>query len=230
MNYIETLIQKHCPNGVEFRALGEVIEIYTGEQFNKRDMQKVGDYPVINGGIYPSGYTNKFNENENTITISQGGASAGFVNFMLCKFWAGAHCYVVKTCPPVIANEQSECGNPKSQKHRLPRSCYALARNDEVSNKFVFYFLKSQESKLMNLKHGAGIPALNSNHIKKLQIPIPPLEIQKEIVKILDSFTELEKELEKELEARRKQYEYYREKLLSFESLINRTGGGDSLK
>ena len=62
--------------------------------------------------------------------------------------------------------------------------------------------------------------------MSKIKIPVPPLEVQDEIVRILDSFTKLEAELEAELEARRKQYEYYRDSLLSFENLNNRVGGG----
>ena len=59
-------------------------------------MLEVGSYPVVNGGKEYSGYTDKFNENANSITISQGGESAGFVNWVNISFWAGAHCYVVE--------------------------------------------------------------------------------------------------------------------------------------
>ena len=59
-------------------------------------MLEVGPYPVVNGGKEYSGYTDKFNENANSITISQGGESAGFVNWVNISFWAGAHCYVVE--------------------------------------------------------------------------------------------------------------------------------------
>lgn len=62
--------------------------------------------------------------------------------------------------------------------------------------------------------------------MSKIKIPVPPLEVQDEIVRILDSFTKLEAELEAELEARRKQYEYYRDSLLNFENLNSRVGGG----
>jgi len=65
------------------------------KQFNKRDMLEDGEYPVINGGISPSGYIDMFNSEENTITVSQGGASAGFVNFIEQKFWLGAHAFSV---------------------------------------------------------------------------------------------------------------------------------------
>ncbi|GAB4032072.1 MAG: hypothetical protein Fur0012_10170 [Elusimicrobiota bacterium] len=172
---------------VEFKKVGDVCEIYTGVQFNRRDMQEVGDYPVINGGVEASGYSDKYNENENTITISQGGASAGWVSFIKTKFWAGAHCYVVKP------------------------------NNNEIDNKYLYFFLKQQQTKIMEAKHGAGIPGLNRERIKAILIPIPPLQVQREIVNILDKFTELEAELEAELEGRKKQYEYYRDSLLSFE-------------
>lgn len=74
----------------------------------------------------------------------------------------------------------------------------------------------------------AARPSLTQTALKKIKIPVPPLEVQDEIVRILDSFTKLEAELEAELEARRKQYEYYRDSLLSFENLNNRVGGGHS--
>lgn len=57
---------------VEWRKLGEVAVISKGRQFNKRDMLENGTYPVINGGILPSGYIDVFNSEENTITVSQG--------------------------------------------------------------------------------------------------------------------------------------------------------------
>lgn len=62
---------------VEWRKLGEVAYILKGKQFNKRDMLENGEFPVINDGILPSGFIDIFNSDENTITISQGGASAG---------------------------------------------------------------------------------------------------------------------------------------------------------
>jgi len=75
----------------------------------------------------------------------------------------------------------------------------------------------NQES-IQKLATYDGIPALNASNLKKFRIPIPPLEIQREIVKILDTFTQLEAELEAELEARQKQYHYYRNQLLTFDN------------
>ena len=189
MSKLEELIKEFCPNGVECKSLLELVDIHKGIQFNKKDMAKEGLYPVINGGIAPSGYIENYNEQENTITISQGGASAGYVNWLLTKFWAGAHCYVVKPL-----------------------------NNGILDNRYLFHFIKNNESILKQCQYGAGIPALAKSTIQELQIPLPALPVQREIVRILDSFTLYSAELTAELTARRKQYEFYRDKLLNFES------------
>lgn len=75
--------------------LGNVCEIKKGEQFNKEELDETGLYPCLNGGISPSGFSEKYNTAENTITISEGGNSCGFVNFMTTKFWLGGHCYKI---------------------------------------------------------------------------------------------------------------------------------------
>lgn len=189
MNRVEELIQQLCPNGVEWKKLGDYIELYTGEQLNKDAMLSDGVYPVMNGGVLASGFTDSFNEEADTITISQGGASAGFVNWMESKFWAGAHCFIVKVI------------------------------NDKIINRYLYFFLKNSERKMMLSKYGAGIPSLSKESVNKLLIPIPPLPIQQEIVRILDTFTELTANLQTELEARKKQYAYYRDCLLNFEGV-----------
>lgn len=102
MSKLDDLIQKYCPNGVEYKEVKDVCNISKGVQFNKRDMNKIGTFPVINGGILPSGYIERYNQEKNTITISQGGASAGYVNWQNQKFWAGAHCYSVKALSNIV--------------------------------------------------------------------------------------------------------------------------------
>ena len=81
---------------VEWKKLGEVVEILKGKQLNKTELLDEGEFPAYNGGKTYSGWTNKYNVDENTIIISQGGASAGYVNYVECKFWANAHCYYIK--------------------------------------------------------------------------------------------------------------------------------------
>ena len=191
MSRLDDLIAELCPDGVEYKPVGYVCDIQTGSQLNKDTLKDKGAYPVYNGGIYPSGYHDDYNTEANTIAISQGGASAGFVNWVGVPFYAGAHCYTVKN---------------NSQK--------ALSR-------YMYFFLKNKQNHIQDAKHGAGIPGLNSKVIKNLQFPLPPLPIQQEIVRILDKFTALEAELEAELEARNKQYEYYRDSLLDFDGQLD---------
>lgn len=184
MNKLEELIQKLCPNGVEYKPLGELCEIKKGKQLNKDGLLEQGKYPVINGGINPSGYWNEYNFEKNLITISQGGASAGYVNFITTRFWAGAHCYVLVN----------------------PKNC--------LNYRLLYHIVKNYEKELMSAQVGAGIPSVSSNKLASLSIPVPPIEVQEEIVRILDKFTELSAELTAELTARKKQYEFYRDKLI----------------
>lgn len=85
-----------------------------------------------------------------------------------------------------------------------------------LSNKYLYYWLQNNIKLLNTFYRGAGIQHPNMKSVLTMKIPVPPLPVQQEIVRILDSFSELEKELEKELEAREKQYECYRNQLLSF--------------
>ena len=79
----------------EEKRLGEVAVIKKGQQLNKSELTESGSYPCLNGGIIPSGFTEQFNTEANTITISEGGNSCGFVSFMKTKFWLGGHCYKI---------------------------------------------------------------------------------------------------------------------------------------
>lgn len=88
---------------------------------------------------------------------------------------------------------------------------------DKLLNKFLYYWLMSQSTVIDGFYRGSGIQHPNMAAVLDMQIPIPPLQIQAEIVRILDTFTELISELISELAARKKQYNYYREQLLSFE-------------
>ncbi len=194
MSKLEELINTLCPNGVEYKLLGELCEIEKGKQLNKESLLQFGKYPVINGGINPSGFWNEFNFDKNLITISQGGASAGYVNYITTNFWAGAHCYVLV--------------NPKY----------------EINYRLLYHIIKQYEKELMSSQVGAGIPSVSSNKLSSLKIPVPPIEVQREIVRILDNFTELTSELTAELTteltARKKQYEYYKHKIMFFDSNV----------
>ena len=96
--------------------------------------------------------------------------------------------------------------------------------------KYVYHFLLQNQQKIHAMKKGSGVPHVYPKDIGTLMIPIPPLSVQTKIVKILDALTALTSELTSELILRRKQYEYYREKLLSFDSLEQLNMGGAKKK
>ncbi len=75
--------------------LDDFTDIKKGEQLNKEDLTEKGIYPCLNGGVNFSGYTDKYNTNANTITISEGGNSCGYINFLTSNFWLGGHCYKI---------------------------------------------------------------------------------------------------------------------------------------
>lgn len=171
---------------VEWKTLGEVcISLPKG---TLKTTQLLDDgYPVINSGRDLYGYYSQFNNEKNAFTIAARGEYAGFINFMSSKFWAGGLCYP-----------------------------YRSKDENKLLTKFIFYFLKRQEQNIMDTLVAKGsIPAINKSDCDKIQIPIPPLEIQEKIAKILDKFTNYATELRTELRLRNKQYEYYRNLLLS---------------
>lgn len=92
---------------------------------------------------------------------------------------------------------------------------YTEIDTSKISPKYLYHFIKTID--LMALDTGSGRPSLTQAILNKLQIPLPPLTIQKEIVRILDTFTKLTAKLTAELTARKKQYSYYRDQLLTFE-------------
>ena len=124
-------------------SLDSFCNIVKGEQLNKLDLEKSGDYPCINGGIEPSGYTDNWNRLENTITISEGGNSCGFVNFLKTKFWSGGHCYSLENI------------------------------HEEFDLQFLYYSLKGRESKIMGLRVGSGLPNIQQKAIKAFEIKYP---------------------------------------------------------
>ena len=204
MSKIFDLINKSCSEGVKFDELGVICKSLTKGTLKQEDLIDKGAHPVVNSSRDYYGFYDKYNNEANAFTIASRGEYAGFVKFIDCKFWAGGLCY------PYTSNDE-----------------------DYVLTKFIFYFLKSIEKKNMDILVARGsIPALNKSDIDKVKIPVPPMEVQREIVRIMDSFTSLTEELmaklTEELTARKKQYEFYRDFLLSFDELDK--NGGCELK
>ena len=188
MSKLQELIRELCPDGVEYRALGKICEIKRGSRITKAQVLQKGE------GKHPviSGGMNPLGYlndfNRDENTITIAKyGSAGFVNWQKEKFWAND-------------------------------VCYSLFPQRILDNRFLYYVLCNNQDHLYQLVNRDAIPYhLPQVHIEKLHIPVPPLPVQEEIVRILNHFTNLAAELQAELQARKEQYEYYRNKLLTFE-------------
>ena len=101
--------------------------------------------------------------------------------------------------------------------------CEFIIGGHQVINRYIYYYLMTKQNYLLSKVRKASIPRLSPNIIRDLEIPLPPLPVQEEIVRILDTFTELQAELQAELQKRKQQYNYYRDNLLNFKD-INRGG------
>ena len=173
---------------IVWKTLGEVAEIIRGKRVVKKDLAEEGMFAVFQNSMKPLGYYNKSNAPAQTTFIICAGA-AGEIGFMKDAFWAADDVYYFKN-------------------------------NQNLNNKYLYYFLLTQQIKISQQVRRASIPRLSKSSFDKLLIPLPPLEEQERIATILDKFdilvNSISEGLPKEIALRRKQYEYYREKLLSF--------------
>ena len=197
MSKLQELINKLCPNGVEYLNLGDVCEFKRGKALSSKNVIK-GPVPVMAGGQKPSFYHNTPNRTGETIVVAGSGAYAGFVTYWNI---------------PIFVSD-----------------AFSVHPNDRLLTKYVFYYLKNFQEKIHATKKGAGVPHVHGSDIAKFSIPVPPIEVQEEIVRILDSFSDYAAELQAELQARKQQYEYYRNLLLTFNPSAYGCGTDDEQK
>lgn len=187
MSKINQLIQNHCPAGVEYKKLEDVLTIKNGRDYKQFGD---GDVPVYgSGGIMT--YINTAVYDKPSVLIPRKG-SLDKLYYVDTPFW------------------------------NVDTIFYTDIDTSLVEPKYIYYYLEGQH--LERLNKAGGVPSLTQAVLNKVQLPVPHLEVQREIVRILDNFTslkaELQTKLQAELQARKKQYEYYRDELLSFESDI----------
>jgi len=181
---------------VSWVPLGKLTTVKTGESVNKNLIAaNLGPYPVINSGREPLGFIDKWNTDDDPIGVTTRGAGVGSITWQEGKYYRGNLNYAVSVRP-----------------------------NVSLAVRFLYHLLHEMQSDIHALCTFDGIPALNAGNLRELSIPVPcpddpekSLAIQGEIVRILDSFTELNAELTAELTARKTQYNHYRDQLLSFE-------------
>lgn len=162
-----------------------------GKRVIKSQLNDAGIYPVYQNSLLPLGFFNEYNCRAESVFMISAGA-AGKIGFSDVDFWAADDCWIF------------DC-------------------HENLSERFLYYALKNQQNTIDSGVRRSSIPRLSRIFIENIKIPIPPLEKQKQIVSILDKFDALVNDisigLPAEIEARRKQYEYYRNKLLTFKEL-----------
>ena len=200
MSEIKELIERLCPDGVEFKKLGEVAKRLRGTPITATTMKKIateeGEIKVFAGGKTVINAHLKDIPNANIITVPS----------VLCQS-RGVIDFIYYDKPFTFKNEM-----------------WAYTLDNNVSVKYIYYVLKQNVMYFRDKATAMGaFPQISIPDTEKFEIPVPPIEVQSKIVEILDNFTELEAELERkleaELEARRKQYEYYRNQLLTFDKV-----------
>ena len=137
--------------------LSEICEIIKGKQVNSEFLSEKGKYYVMNGGTEPSGYYSDYNVEANTISISEGGNSCGYIQFNTSPFWSGGHCYTIQK----IA--------------------------DNVDHLYLYHYLKTKEDAIMKLRIGSGLPNIQKKGLAMFKIKLPNVEQQKSISTFLSS-------------------------------------------
>lgn len=208
MSHIDDLLADLCPNGVPLRNLGEVGEFIRGSGLQKSDLTDDGS-PAIHYGQIHTHYgtwateTKSFVRGQLAARLRQ--ARPGDLVIATTSEDDDA---VAKATAWVGVGEVAVSGDAYIYRHTL-------------APKYVAYFFESEHFQHQKKRHitGTKVRRLSGNSLAKIRIPVPPVEVQREIVKVLDTFAELEAELkaelEAELEARRRQYEHYRDSLLA---------------
>ena len=151
--YQRVFSSMHC----ETVALCKIADIIKGKQINGTELYDTGDYYVMNGGTVPSGYYDDYNTPANTISISEGGNSCGYVQFNDVPFWSGGHCYTLS-----ISSSQ-------------------------IDLRYLFHYLKYREQDIMALRIGSGLPNIQKKNLERFQILIPTFDEQHRCSKIFDS-------------------------------------------
>ena len=177
--------------GYAMLPLSEIANVFRGEYITKKN-EKAGNIPVILGGQEPAYYIDRANHIGEIVAVARSGASAGFVSY-----WD----------EPIFITDGF--GYEVKKEVAIP--------------KYLYYVLKNKEIELNGMKRGAGVPHVSGERLGEINLPVPPIEEQKRIISILDRFdsicNDLTSGLPAEIKARQKQYEYYRDKLLTFKEV-----------
>ena len=205
---IDQLIAELCPEGVEYKPLGEIGEWYGGGTPSKSRI----DY--WNNGTIP--WVSPKDMRRPIIVDTEDYISEAAVRGSATRL-VPAYSVAVVVRSSILDRVLPTALIPVPV--ALNQDMKAVVAGDGIIPAFVAHVLRSRGPEILRVarKTGGSVASIESRRLFAFPIPVPPLEVQREIVKVLDTFTQLEAELEAELEARRRQYQYYRDALLSFE-------------
>ena len=213
MGKIDELIQQYCPDGVKYKTLGEVCEFRAGWGFPEVEQG-------LAEGKYPFYKVGDMNNSEMFMDTANNYISEETSKKLKCK-----------PAPKgtIIFPKIGATMNTNKKRILTKQSCYdnnvmgLIAKS--VNDRFLYYFFS--QYKLIDFAKGTGaVPSLDTNRLKALPIPLPPLPVQEAIVNILDRFAVYAAELQ----ARQQQYNYYRDTLLSFDLSADKAGGREDVQ
>lgn len=159
--------------------LKQLANIVKGDQINNNQLLSNGTYYMMNGGTLPSGYLDSYNVSENTISISEGGNSCGYVQFNSSPFWSGGHCYTIQNVNSAL-----------------------------IENKYLYHYLKHKEKEIMNLRIGTGLPNIQKKDLENFTIFVPSLLIQRKNLALFEMLDEKIRILNEELKRLEMQKKY----------------------
>lgn len=222
MTQLETLIQTLCPNGVKFVKLGEVGEFYGGLSGKTKEDFKDGNAKFI---TYKNIYSNLSLDIdvEDKVFVAEG-EKQNTVQYGDVLFTGSSE-------TPDECGMSSVLTTPTDEKLYLNSFCFGWRLFDKsiYLPDFLKHLFRCSSIRKEIGKTASGVTRFNvsKKKMQELQIPLPPLAVQSEIVRILDKFTLYKSELAAELAARLQQYEYYREQLLTFDDSVKRVKLGE---
>ena len=201
MSRLSELIRDLCPDGVEYRPLGEVAELQRGSGMPKSLFREKGVKAIHYGHIYT---TYGVHIRDTIVAVDA---------------HAAKHLTIVHPGDLVVANTSENLEDVGSAVAWLGdvdavTGGHATVIRSTMDSRFLSYYFRTPQFyyEKRRFANGTKVIELSAAKLARIRIPVPPLEVQQEIVRILDQFTTLEAELE----ARRKQYEHYRDRLLFF--------------
>lgn len=212
MSRLAELIAELCPDGVEYRPLGEIADLQRGSGMPKK--------LFVDEGIPAIHYGHIFTKYGIHTKCAAAYLAPEDADKLTCVYPGDL----------VVANTSENLDDVGKgvvwlgEAEGVTGGHATVVRALTVDSVFLSYYLRTDDCAVKKRKYAQGtkVIELSAVSLSKIDIPVPPVEVQREIVRILDQFTTLEAELEAELEARRTQYEHYRNHLLSYDSLAAR--------